>query len=574
MSMDEYAPVTGAGLSEVGNFRVGGCSIEPAALRVVRDGRSVRLEPRAMQLLVYLAEHAGEVISRAQLEQQVWEGRVVGEDALTNSIAKLRRAMADNARHPRVIETLPKTGYRLIAEVAWAEGAADRAAAAFPSRQWPFAKRRLALALLLTLLVSVTTWWVQSRQPGNEPAQLDATDGLAGKPSVAVLPFENHGEGSQQDYFANGITTNLITDLSRVSALRVIAAGSVFSYSNIPSGSARTISRELDVDYVVIGSVQRQGEIVRVNTQLIEAANERAIWAERYESGLNDMFNLQDRVALALVNALNVELSSSEFDSFGSQQRTGGEAYDLFLHGMEEYGHRTLESTASAQHHFEQAIALDPGFARAIAALALVHLRYAIDGWTTTPQLSLQKAADFADQAAEINQTIPQIHFAAGQLALFRGRHEEAVAAVQRAIHFSPSYADAYALLAWIHNYAGRTHEALASLEKARFLNPIVPASYTEILGEIHFQRGEYVEAVSAFERALQVNPAHMRARMWLVATLVQSGDIDEAAWQAEMLQLSFPGFSLLRLGYAFPFHDPRVRERVLHALRRAGLPE
>jgi Tfp pilus assembly protein PilF len=241
---------------------------------------------------------------------------------------------------------------------------------------------------------------------------------------------------------------------------------------------------------------------------------------------------------------------------------------------MEEYGHRTLESTASAQHYFEQAIALNPGFARAIAGLALVHLRYAIDGWTTTPQHSLQMAAEFADRAAEINPTIPQIHFVAGELALFRGRHEEAVAAVQRAIHYSPSYADAYALLAWIYNYAGRPDEALASLEKARFLNPVVPASYTEILGEIHFQQGEYADAVSAFERALQVNPAHMRARMWLVAALALSGDVDEAAWQAEVLQLSFPEFSLLQLHYAFPFHDPTVRERVLQGLRSAGLPE
>lgn len=573
--MDENEPETGARLSEAGDFMVGGCRIEPAALRVIRDGRSVRLEPRAMQLLVYLAEHAGEVISRVQLEEKVWEGRVVGEDALTNSIAKLRRAMADNARAPRVIETLPKTGYRLIAEVAWPDGGADPAGATSDSSRWPFSMRSVATALLLlTLLVSVTTWWILSRQPVYETAQPNRAESFADMPSVAILPFENLGETPGQDYFANGITTNLITDLSRVSALRVIAAGSVFSYRNAPSGSAPTISRELDVDYVVIGSVQRQGEIVRVNTHLIEAANERAIWAERYESDMNDMFELQDMVALALVNALNVELSSGEFDSFSSQPRASGEAYDLFLHGMEEYGHRTLEGIAAAQHYFEEAIALDPGFARAIAGLALVHLRYAIDGWTTTPQLSLQKASEFADQAAEINPTIPQIHFVAGQLALFSGRHEEAVTAVQRAIHFSPSYADAYALLAWIYNYAGRPDEALASLEKARFLNPIVPASYAEILGEIHFQRGEYADAMSAFERALQVNPAHMRARMWLVATLVHSGDIDEAAWQAEVLQLSFPGFSLQQLHYSFPFHDATVRERVLQGLSKAGLPD
>jgi adenylate cyclase len=538
-------------------------------LRVIGDDQAVvRLEPRAMKVLVYLVEHTGKVISRAELEEKIWEGRIVGEDALTNTISKLRRAFADNARHPKIIETLPKTGYRLIADVDWIDvpsGPGKRSS--LPGHFWT------RLLVILAVVGGAAMWWVAQQHPVSSLEVSVKGDRLDGIPSVAIMPFLNLGEKPEQDYFANGITTNLITDLSKISGLLVIAQGSVFSYQGSSFGT-KDISRELNADYIVRGSVQRQGERVRVNTQLIEAANELALWAERYDGELVDVFKLQDQIATSLVAALRIELAPGERNIFSRYPTASVQAYDLFLRGLEEYGHRTPDSNSSARTHFEQAIELDPKFARAAAGLALVHSRDAIDGWTTTPDQSLDRALELVGIAADLNPAIPQVHFVAGQVALFRGLHAEAIEATRRAIHYSPNYADAYALLAWILNYAGQPDEALAVLETATRLNPVIPASYSEILGEIHFSQGNYTDALAEFERALQINPTHMRARMWLVTTLAQTDALDEARWQAGELTLLNPDFSLARLRYAFPFVDPSVRDKLLDGLRQAGLPE
>lgn len=556
-------------LSEARTFKVADYLVEPSTLRVIGgDQVIVRLEPRAMQVLLYLAEHAGTVVSRAELEGAIWEGRIVGEDALTNTISKLRRAFADNARNSKFIETLPKTGYRLITDVDWVGIPSDSDKSDSPrARVW------INLLIFFAVCGGVTFWWLAQQQGTHDHEISVQAERLDVKPSVAIMPFQNLGEKPQQDYFANGITSSLITDLSKISGLLVIAQGSVFSYRDSASGTKK-ISRELNADYVVRGTVQRQGDRLRVNAQLIEAVSERAVWAERYDIELSDVFKLQDQVATTLVAALRVELAPSEQEVFSRYSTASVQAYDFFLRGLEEYGHRTPDSNRSALAHFQQAIELDPDFARATAALALVHSRDAIDGWTTTPNRSLSRAAELAATAADINPTIPQVHFVAGQVALFKGQHAEAIEATKRAIHLSPNYADAHALLAWITNYAGQPNVATAALETAMRLNPVIPASYSEISGEIHFSQGKYIDAIAEFERALQINPTHMRARMWLITTLAQTDALDEAQWQVNELTLSNPGFSLARLQYAFPFLDQSVREKLLYGLRQAGLPE
>lgn len=356
---------------------------------------------------------------------------------------------------------------------------------------------------------------------------------------------------------------DLITAMSRVSGLLVIAPGSVFSYQESDAG-LRQISRELNADYMIRGSVQRQTGRVRVNVQLIEASSERALWAERFDSELNDVFRLQDRIATALVSSLRVQLAPAEHDALTQQAATDTRAYDLFLKGLEEYGRRTPEGNRAARDHFQQVIALDPDFGRAIAGLALVYSREALDGWSADPDRSLERAAELAATAKALNPAIPQVHFVIGQVSLFRHKHAAAIEAAKEAIRLSPNYADAYALLAWILNYAGEPEEALATLETAMRLNLVVPASYSKLRGEIHFQQGRYAEALAAFNRALLINPAHMRARMWLIAVLVQTGALEEAQWQGEELLQWIPGFSLQRLRYAFPFGDRSLEDKLV----------
>ena len=553
-------------LSKAKKFSVGNYRVEPSTLRVTGDGQAVRLEPKAMQVLVYFAEHAGQVISRAELEEQIWQGRVVTDDALTNVIAKLRRAFNDDAHHPGVIETIPKTGYRLIADVNFTK----------PSRTGPDQTRVgnrhwLRILVLAMVLAGMVGWLIVQQQHPSDPEVTVRQAEPAEKPSLVVLPFENLGQSPEQDYFANGVTADLITDLSKVSDLLVIAPGSVFSYKNSNVG-AHQISQELNADFIVSGSVQRQEDRVRVNTQLIEASSGRALWAERYESELSDVFSVQDKVATALVTVLKIKLAPSEQGIFRIHPTDSVQAYDAYLRGLEDHGHRTPEGNRSARAFFERAIELDPSFSRAVAGLALVYSREAIDGWTATPSLSLDRAAELAETAASMNPDIPQGHFVRGQVALFRQQYESAIEATQQAIRISPNYADAYALMAWILNYAGQPDEALEKLDIAMRLNPVIPASYSVALGEIEYLKGDFAGAVAAFERALEINPLLMRARMWLAATLSRIGEMEEAHWQVVELTMLIPNFSLARLEYTFPFRDQRVQERLLGDLKQAGI--
>lgn len=555
-------------------FQVAGYHVEPSSLRVTIDEDEARLEAKAMLVLVYLAEHAGRVVSRSELEEQLWPGRIVTEDSVTKAIAKLRRVFRDDAHQPRIIETVPKSGYRLIAEVTPINDGVEGTGVSstlVPSAGHRPRKQgsRWLLGILSSLLLLLGAWMVLERD-AVRPAPLTPS---ADRPSLAVVPFENLGGAPETDYFANGITADLITDLSKIQGLMVIAPGSVFAYKGSRSGLGQ-ISSELGVDYVVAGSVQRLANALRINVQLLGARGEEALWGERYTGVMNDIFDIQDRVTAAVIAALKVELAPSERARLADRPTLSVAAYDHYLRGLEDHGSRTQIRNLSARAQFEEAIALDPSFARAYTGLALTYSREAIDGWTASPSDSLERAAELADRAARMDPSLPQVHFVTGQIELFRRRHERAIEAAERAIAVDPNYADAYALLAWTLSYAGRPDQALAALERAMRLSPRPPASYLEILGEIRLTQARHGESSSTFQEVLDVNPGYTRARMWNAAALALGGLVDLAEWEVAELLVANPDLTLARLKFAFPFKDPRVVEQLLDALRRAGLPD
>jgi TolB-like protein/DNA-binding winged helix-turn-helix (wHTH) protein/Flp pilus assembly protein TadD len=557
-----------------GRFRVGGFLVDPSALRVHRDGDEARLEAKVMQVLVYLAQNAGRVVSRTELEQQVWPDRVVTEDSVTAAIAKLRRALADDAHAPRVIETIPKSGYRLIADVEHVRGNGgdDLAShASGPSLKRPGSRPGAVwtAVVLAAVLLAIGAW--KLLQPEGIPAP--RTGPLSERPAVAVLPFANLGAAPEQDYFANGITADLITDLSQLQGLLVIAPGSVFAYKS-GQAAAGQIARDMGLDYVVVGSVQRIGSRVRINVQLIEALGEHAVWGHRYTATMDDLFGLQDRISAAVIAALKVKLSPSERAMLVSRPTANVLAYDYYLRGMQDHGTRSLAQNRTARDHFRQAIELDPGFARAYAGLALTYCRDAIDGWTAHPRHALELAEELAGKAMAMEPSSPQVQFTSGQVDLFRRRHVDAIAAADRALEVAPNYADAYALEAWTLNYAGNSGAALSALGQATRLSPRPPASYLEILGEIQFTQGNYQSSASTFQRVLDVNPGYSRARMWNAAALASAGQIDRAEWEIGELLISSPHLTLGRLEFAFPCSDTGALDRLLHALRIAGLPD
>lgn len=577
-------------------FLVGGWLVEPQRLRVSSDQLEVRLEPRVMQLLLFLARHPGRVIGRAELEETVWQGLVVGDDALTNAITKLRRAFGDDPRKPKVIETIPKTGYRLIATVeapvaasaatpqpeppspadegnapAGKTPGADANVTKITDRKarWPLI---VALAALILEVIGLAMWFYPQETTTEHTAPTHPVEQAArDKPAIAVIPFDNIGGSPDQVYFVDGITSDLITDLSKISGIVVIAPGSVFPYRDTQLDSGE-LSQSLQSDFIVRGSIQRNGRQVRVNAQLLQADSNQAVWGERYDGDIESLFELQNRVARDLVQAMRIKLNPEELGRLAKQPTANLKAYDAFLRGLEAYGRRTKEDNDTAREHYERAVQLDPGFGRAVAGLALVAAREAVDGWTSAPEQALQRATSLAGAARKIDPGLPQVHFVIGQVALFRGEHQTAIDATAQAIAIDPNYADAYALRAWALNFAGRGDEAADMLAIAKRLNPVVPASYSQLEGEILYQQNRFGDAIAAFQRSLQTNPSHMRARMWLTATLVTVGDLDEAHWQADELLAGSPGFKVDKLQHAFPFVRREVGDRLLTSLRAVGL--
>jgi TolB-like protein/DNA-binding winged helix-turn-helix (wHTH) protein len=553
-------------------FFLGGARIDPPALRIELDGSSQRVEAKVMEVLLVLSRVPGQVVSRRDLEREVWSGRVVTDDAVTNAVVKLRKALHDSPRQPRVIETIAKSGYRLMVEPEMAEATptgvfgAPRAVTAIGRPVW---FRALLWGVLLSAVVSTVAMWVWT------PREQPATSGLEGESvaSIAVIPFQVLGEDASQTYFAEGITLDLITELSRISGLLIIAPGTVFYYRE-SGADDRAIAAELGVRYLIRGGVQRIGERIRINVRLLEAERGQALWAERFSGDTSRLFQIQDDVVAGIAGALSrrLALPHARLERTGATESIA--AYDEFLRGRERYGRLTPEDNRMAQLHFERALALDPGFARARAGLALSWSRSAIDGWTDDPKGALSQAAGFAEGAASIDPSVPQIHFVRAQVELFRGDYEGAAAAATAAIELDPNYADAYALLAWILHYAGRPDQAEAALREALRRNPRASAPYREIAGEIYFATARYAEAAREFEAALERNPAHARARLWLAATLLKLGRDEDAAWEAQELLAINPEFSLSRLLLAFPLKDPDQREALTEALAGLGLPE
>jgi TolB-like protein/DNA-binding winged helix-turn-helix (wHTH) protein/Tfp pilus assembly protein PilF len=558
--------------TEISPFEVAGSAVDPAGLRVTVGGSEIRLEAKAMQVLIYLAERAGRVVSRAELEEHIWAGRIVTEDSVIKAVAKLRRVFHDDAREPRVIETLPKSGYRLIAKVTRAADDGRRTTGSsdikeiFASRQrGPVPKWITGIGVMALLLLGF--WSVLDRNSQDHAF----SPPVPKRPSVAVIPFGNLGRAPDDDYFANGITADLITDLSKLKRLLVIAPQTTFAYRN--SGAERAlVPSDLDVDYFVTGSVQRLEQVLRINVRLVEARGE-ALWGERYVGKLSDVFAIQDRITTAVAKALEIELAPDEHKRLASGSTGSIAAYDAYLRGLEAHGGRSEAQNLIARGHFEEAVALDPEFARAYAGLALTYSREAIDGWTSNPANSLALADRYAGKAASMDSLLPQVHFVTGQIRLFQYQHAEAVAAAERAIEVNPNYADAFALLAWTLNYAGRPEKAILALKMAMRLNPRPPASYLEILGEIYFAQGRYKNSADTFQSVLDTNPAYLRARLWNAAALVRAGSGDLAEWEIDEAMVASPQLALTRLAFAFPFKDPRLQDAVLSALRYAGLP-
>ena len=553
-------------------FMLADWHIDPASCRISKGDKTIRLEPKVMEVLVYLASNPEHVISREELEEKIWTGTIVGYDALTSTMLKLRKAFHDSPKDPQIIETVPKRGYRLIATISpitdreqsslTPSPATSLATSIFKSRYW--------LITLVVVSILLIIGGMQLFRIAQNPADISTKEATS-RLSIAVLPLTNLSEDPNQEYFADGLTNDLITDLTRLSSLIVISRDSTFDYKH-GQKDIRKIAKELNARYILYGSVRRDQELIRINVILVDSESGNNVWAERYDGGTHNIFELQDKITQKIVSTLALKLTPAEQQYLTQPVTSNLDAYEYFLRGTERFFHYARSSNVEARNFFSKATELDPNFAQAYAMLAWTHAFDFMNGWTDTPEKSLEIGEQLSTKALALEKNIPVAYFVRGLIHREKGEYTKALADAEKAVHLDPSYANGHVLQATLLYYAGRPQEGLEKIKFAIRLNPHHPFNYPFHLGQAYFVLGRYAEAITAFQDGLKSNPSSERLQIWLAATYAPTGQLEDAKWQIEQVKLVNPDLSLERQKQAFPFTDPADLDRFLNGLRAAGL--
>lgn len=461
------------------------------------NGHKVKVQGQPVQILAILLEQPGELVTREELRNKLWPGDtfVDFEHSLNAAVKRLRQALHDSAENPRFVETLARRGYRFIAQVAAAEGARvsipepapdnvlteddreqpDAAEKIVVKRlPWSFAWKISGLALLVISTI-VVVWIIRSRSVPSPAIR-----------SLAVLPLESLSNDPSQEYFADGMTDELITDLGQISALRVISRTSIMQYKGVRKPLPQ-IARELNVDAVIEGTVLRSGDQVRITAQLIRASDDRHLWSHSYEGELRDALGLQNKVASAIVAQIQINLNSKEQIALTNEKAVNPEAYEAYLKGRYFWNKRTEDGLRKGIDYFNQAIEKDSTYGRAYTGLAD---SYALLGdWEyggMTPREAFPKAEEAAKKALQLDDTLAEAHTSlAFCLDLYDWNWESAETEFKRAIELNPGYATAHHWYSWHLAVLGRKDEAIAEMRKAANLDPlslIISADLAEVL--------------------------------------------------------------------------------------------
>jgi adenylate cyclase len=406
-----------------------------------------------------------------------------------------------------------------------------------------------------------------------ESASAGASSASADRPSIAVLPFENMSGDAEQEYFADGISEDVITDLSKVSALIVIARNSSFAYKG-RAVDLRNVARELGVRHVLEGSVRKAGGRVRITAQLIDGRSGAHLWAERYDRELVDVFAVQDEVTRAIVDALKVHLTPDESARVGRRGTADLDAYDFYVRGRQQMQRYTGESVAEARQLFEQAIALDPDFGAAHAGLAITYKNDLLNQRSPDRAAAQKLFEDHAAKAVALDPDEPMIHWALAADSISRRQNAEAVREVRAWLRVEPSSDLAHGMLAQSLLYDDAPAEAVSEIEYAMRLNPHFPDLYLHVLGHALLLMREYDRAEDAFRRRIRRNPGTDASRVLLACLLGHRGRADEARAEWAELRRHHPSFVLAERRKGWFYSNPADEEFVVEGLRRAGLAE
>ena len=563
-------------------------SLQTGELR--KSGLRIKVQQQPLKLLEILLQRPGEVVTREELCSRVWPNEAFGDfdQALNIAIAKLRTALGDSAENPRFIETLSKRGYRFIADVSVVdpnvrlrkpesagtiphatevEHALPAAGLAEPRKGRLWTRGWGLVLLALVLGVSILALWIfRSRAP--------APTGIR---SLAVLPLENLSGDPAQNYFADGMTDELITDLAQISTLRVISRTSAMVYKDAHK-SLPQIARELNVDAVVEGSVLRSGDQVRITAQLIEARTDKHLWSQSYEGDLRETLTVQNSVARAIADQIRINLTPREQAALRSVDVVNPAAYESYLKGRFFWNKRTADGLRTALAYFDQAIEEDPNYARSYSGLADTYALLGDWQYAAMPaKEAFPKAKAAAIKALELDSSLGEAHNSlAFVLDGFDWDLDAAGKEFQRAIELNPGYATAHHWYAWHLSLLGRYDEAITEMRKAENLDPlslIINADLAELLVLAH----SYDESIQQSRKTIEMDPNFALAHNQLAQAYLQEHRYDEAVAELQKaVQLSVGSpTSIANLARAYVLSGNRSEaEKLLSDLKKRSNPE
>ena len=517
-------------LYEFGEFR-----LDTVSRRLIRDGQIVPLTAKGFDLLVVLLQSDGRILGKEELLKAVWPDTYVEEGNLTQNISILRKTLAAGAAMGEYIDTIPRQGYRFTApvreipptseEVITVDRTRSRLVITIPRlRRWP-----LAAAVLLAVLLFSALWgWNLWREPWR------GLGNTATVHSLAVLPLENFSGDASQDFLADSMTDQLITDLAGIGALRVTSRTSVMQFKGVRKPPLREIAGSLKVDAVVEGSVLRIGPRLRITAQLIHAASDRHLWAKTYEGDLQDVLTLQREVALAVAEQIRVQIAPQEKARLTSSRRMDPEAQEAYFRGRYFWNtRRTKEGLEKAIGFFQQAIARDPDYAQAYSGLADSYVLLGFRSFEA-PGEAFTKAKTQAIKALALDNTLAEAHAAPAFAALYYDwEWADAERGFRRAIELNPSYANAHHWYSHFLIAMGRRNESLAESSRCFELDPLEPGM-TVHLGEHYLYARQYDQAIEELRKALEMDPSRYRAHDNLGRALEQKGMYAEALAEFE----------------------------------------
>lgn len=502
--------------------------LDPGQRELRRGGIVVPVEPKVFDLLLHLVENRQRMVSKEDLVAAIWQGRAISDSALASAINAARQALGDTGAEQRLIRTVARKGFRFVAPVV--DGTVS-------ARETPAAQQ------------------VPPRE----------------RPAVAVLPLNNMSGDPEQDYFADGITEDISTELSRWRWFPVIARNSTFAFKG-RSIDIRQVGRELGARYIIEGSVRRAAGRVRITVQLIDSATGAHIWAERYDREMDDIFAVQDEIARRIAAVIEPELARSEQKLSAGRPVTSLDAWDCLHRGLHLLYRFTRQEIAAARALFEQAIMLDPSFSRAYTSLAYTHQLDILHGHSDDRATSLAQLTAHARRGVELDESDSYGHIMMAYAHRWAGEPELTLAAARRAVEANPNDASAEASLGNALDLIGQSREARLHLDRALRLNPRDPQAkfFHALMARTCLSDRDYEEAARWARKAIDLDPQQTRPRLYLASALGHLGRTDEAREAVADWQAQQPGFTPATMDWR-EYRIATDVDHILEGLRRAG---